>query len=490
MYRVLGRRARYIPRSTPLKWDMLGILLKELGQCTGSERAKRLCGSGFQEEPMKNFLEIARQSLKVINAREISTYEEQSNAFVREFVAFSTSTILSSGTRFVVNLVAARVLGPAQFGIWNTLNLILLYGPVLLLGVPNGMNRDVPLFRGRGDMAGVARIRSATLGFAIVASVVVGCLIVATSGYFSPAGEWVLPLQSTAVLFFASQVYNYWQMYLKSDARFSEMSKQQVWYSLLFPATVIPMLLWLGLTGYVLGQAITALLVSLLIVSSMRLRPVLSIDWQEVWRLARAGFPIMAVGLLHSLLTTVDRWVILTFLNVEQLGFYSLVIIITSTLMLLPTVVAQQVYPRMAETYGRTNAVSSLTRLVRLQVICAGMITVPVVLVIFLALPWFVNAFLPAYVPGIDAARVALLGLFFLPLSGGFGNMLNTLGKQVYYMLVQGLAVMVNLGLSVLLVRLGQGITGVATATAASYVVFSVGAAVVGIAVARRGVSC
>jgi O-antigen/teichoic acid export membrane protein len=70
----------------------------------------------------------------------------ESSLFIKEFLLFGLSSILYQGSRFVVNLGVAKILGPSTYGLWNMLNLILLYGSVIHLGVINAMNRDVPLF--------------------------------------------------------------------------------------------------------------------------------------------------------------------------------------------------------------------------------------------------------------------------------------------------------------------------------------------------------
>ena len=50
--------------------------------------------------------------------------------------------------RFIVALIAARKLGPATWGTWQLLYLILAYSSFIPLGVINGMNREIPVLNG------------------------------------------------------------------------------------------------------------------------------------------------------------------------------------------------------------------------------------------------------------------------------------------------------------------------------------------------------
>ena len=64
---------------------------------------------------------------------------------------------------------------------------------------------------------------------------------------------------------------------------------------------------------------------------------------------------------------------------------------------------------------------------------------------------------------------ILLVGLIFLSLVGGVANFLNTVDKQIYYLSVQGVMLVVTLLLSVLFVKWGLGLRGVALAGSITY---------------------
>ncbi|MCK4825606.1 oligosaccharide flippase family protein, partial [bacterium] len=352
-------------------------------------------------------------------------------------------------------------------------------GGLLHLGVVNAMNRDVPVFRGKGDTQRVYMIQSVSLGFLLISMAVTFTLLLIFS---LTLNDRVFRTQIfiLTLLLLIYQFYIYLQTCLQADIQFSKLSNQQLIYGSLLPLITIPLALTYGLSGFIAGQAFVTGLVIIFILRSwtFNLKPIF--NRQETIRLIRVGMPIMLVGLLYAFLTTADRLVIAAFLDIKQLGFYTLAIMVLSIVTLIPMVVAQQFYPRMAETWGRTSSTIEVRKLAIRQALMATGITLPVpILIIIVATP-FVIQFLPEYQPGILPMKIVAIGPIFLALSGGFANMLNTLDKQKYYLVIQFIALMINVSLNIVFIKLGFGIAGVGTGTCLSYLVYSILLIIVG----------
>jgi Na+-driven multidrug efflux pump len=74
-----------------------------------------------------------------------------------------------------------------------------------------------------------------------------------------------------------------------------------------------------------------------------------------------------------------------------------------------------------------------------------------------------------AYVPGITAMKISLISPVFLAIANSYTNFLNTINKQFYVLLIQGAAIIINILLNIILIKMGLGIKGVAVATAFTY---------------------
>lgn len=401
----------------------------------------------------------------------------------REFLLFAVSTVLLQASRFAVNLFAAKRLGPETWGFWYVLNLALAYGGLAHLGVINAMNRDVPVFRGKGDADKVHLIQSVSVGVLLVTTTVAGLIMLVSLTFLENIPR--APLATLIVLFIATQPYFFLQVYLKSDGQFERLSLQQLLLAIIFPLGVVPLTIRYGLSGFIAGQALVTVLISLFILRTWTLHLKPSFDFQETLRLIRVGLPIMLVGLMYTLLTTADRWVITALLDVQQLGYYSLAIMVLGVLSLVPMVIAQQMYPRMAEAWGRTNHPGEVLRWALRQMGMAVAVTIPIILILYFAAPPLIETFLPAYLEGVTPVKIILLGPLFLAFSGGFANLLNTLDKQVYYLAIQAAALLVNVGLNIFFVKAGLGISGVALGTTLTYAVYGLALVAVGIWLTR-----
>jgi O-antigen/teichoic acid export membrane protein len=395
-------------------------------------------------------------------------------SFLRESVLFSASTILFHASRLGVHLFAASRLDPAVFGLWNALSLILLYGSIVTLGLIPAMNRELPLWQGRGDRSQAVRVRSVCWGWTVCSSLGAGLLLLAVSVLATLPPTTRTVLWWLGPLFVADQLYAYFQAYLKSDQRFGLMSRQQFLFAALLPVVAGPLILVHGLAGYMAGQAVGMLMLCVYIARKTGFRGNVKLERHEIGRLAHIGMPLLAAGLLLGFLITIDRWVIVTLLGIRPLGYFSISILVTGLLSLIPAAISQQVYPRMAETFGRSSTYAALTPWIQVQNLFITGAMLLVVVPVYFLLPVVVDGLLPQYRPGLGAARITLAGVLFLPLAGGAGNFLAVVNKQMYAVGLQLLTLLFNLAFNVTAVRLGMGLEGVALGTALSYLFYMV----------------
>lgn len=391
---------------------------------------------------------------------------------VGEFGFFAGSTLLVQGSRFIVNVVAARMLGPFNFGVWNAVSSILVYGLSAHAGVLNGMNREVPFHAGRGDPEKVSHIFRVSLGIGLLSAFVAGLVTLGASQLPFWGNTVRTALIAAASLLLVQQVYQFFQFALKSSIRFDLMSWQQLGLALAFPAVVLPLTARFGLAGFITGQALATGLVVVLITRLVPFRLGLAWDWVEAVRLARIGFPIMSAGILYAFLTTLDRWVVLALLGTVSLGYYSLAILTMGVLGVLPNVVSDQMYPRMALTFGSRQAYRPLLPLIRQQLVMSTAVIAPVLAVVALVVLPLAPRYLPAFAPGVVPAQIASISFVFLAISGGFGNFLNTVGRQRSYLAAQVMAVLLNGAFSIVFVKAGWALKGVALSLVVSYAIY------------------
>lgn len=368
-------------------------------------------------------------------------------------------------------LVVASLVSPAEWGNWYLLNLIIVYGMLTQLGALNGMNREVPAALGQGRSDEAVDLRRATLAV-LVSSIAVSSAALLAFGALLPGVGLTDVFVLTIVLLFANQVYGYVTTSLRSTTSFTELSRLQVLRAVVYPVLAIGGAALLQVPGFILGQAVALLFAALVGTGTgtVAWRP--KFDFNLARRLIRVGFPIMLVGFVHSLFATVDRWVVAGFRGSEALGHYSLAIMALGAVALVPLVISQQFYPRMAFAWSANQDAEELRRLADRQRLLSFTVVLPVVVLLVLVAPPVVRALLPQYAAGIPALVVTLLIPLVSTVGEGFGNVLNVLDRQSWYLAAIIAAVVVNLGVSIALIE-PLGIVGVAIGTSVAFAVLS-----------------
>lgn len=394
------------------------------------------------------------------------------NPLLREFSFFGSSTLLFQISRVLVELTAAKLLGPVNWGIWYLLNLVIAYRGLISFGIDNGMNREVPINLGKGNKTKAVDLQNITFTSLIYTSLI-GCSVIFIASFLLDdiklrrALWWLIPL------FIANQFYYFLSMSLKATSLFAKLSKKQVIFSISFPLTALPLTYLFGLVGFIAGFTISLLVSSLYIYVNSPINYNFKFDLQLSLNLMKIGFPIMAVGIAYAFFNTVDRWIIGLLIGTEELGYYSMSIIVFGGMTLFPKVISQQLYPRMAYDWGKSKSVDKLLFWTRQQTKYTALLIIPLLLFALIIFPFIIKNWLPDYTQGITALKIILLGTISMPLSAGWGNIMNILDKQIYYLSIIVFGVLLNLFLNYLLVIMGFGINGVAAGTTITFFIYN-----------------
>jgi O-antigen/teichoic acid export membrane protein len=386
--------------------------------------------------------------------------------------AYLGQTLLAQVALLGGGIVVARLLGPTDYGLWSALQLLTIYGAYASLGFLNALNREVPIHRGRGEEAKVARMRDASLGGTVGLSVLLG------GGIFAYAlwhRERLDPNLLMGIAFMAGivalqQISGFFDVLFRSANDFATVGRLRLYRTLAEMTLAVVFVSALSFLGRLLAALATwVFLIGYAIRrNSFRLRP--RWDPGEVGRLIRLGLPLMAVEVLYGTLTSLDRVMIAHHLDRTALGYYSVGLMVVSFLFVVPRVVWEVLYPRFGERFGETGQAAALERLVLVPLFGMAGVMALLVGVVVIILPVGLAVVLPGYMEGLDAARVLVWGAFFLALVAGPGNFVLTVTRrQTWLILVYGAGVGFAAAFSWIALSLGYGILGVALGTTLAY---------------------
>ncbi len=390
---------------------------------------------------------------------------------IKSAMQFSGATAVSQAAGTVGTWLAAFLLGPPVFGIWLGMRLIVDYGQLLHLGSIFGMHRNLPVLRGRGDEAAIAEVKRTVFSFALTTAGIGALATAVVSSFWPRPSERPILLALVAVLF-TNQVKAYYVTLFKAQNRFRESST-----SLLIGAVAalasIPLIWAAGLGGFVAGLALQAACETGYLVVRSEV-PRLEIRFRVLRQQLGIGLVMTLIVFGTTLLTSIDRTVILEKLDSTHLGYYGIAFLLTTFMTGVAGVPAAILYPRLSEQYGRTGRPADLAPLViePLRVLSVGFAVISGALA--LALPPAVHLLLPKYAPGVSAARLSLVGIYCYVVVFVAQMAFYTLNWQKLFLGVLLGSAAASYGLARLFVGIVPGLGAVAAGCSAGLVVFMV----------------
>ncbi|MFC1804292.1 oligosaccharide flippase family protein [Candidatus Omnitrophota bacterium] len=196
----------------------------------------------------------------------------------------------------------------------------------------------------------------------------------------------------------------------------------------------------------------------------------LQIDLGVLRHLIKIAFPLLLVELSFIALSTADRLMIIKFLDVTQLGFYGLGVLVISAIFYIPIAIQFVTYPYLLERYGRTQEIKSLSQYLLPPTIFLSYLIPLLIGIILITIHLPIKYFLSSFLPGLGAIKILIAGTFFYSLVYLPSNFLIALKKHYKIIQIQSVLIIVNIILNYAFISMGMGIKGVALGTSISYV--------------------
>lgn len=383
----------------------------------------------------------------------------------------SISNVISNVVLFARQLLDASLLGPVAFGFWVLLKLIRDYSTNLTLGITDGLHREIPILRGQGLDHLIPRAKGTVSRYILCVGILSGVSLLIMALLPVLPQRWRLGCLYLSVQTFLQLWLTYYQAVFRAEARFREVSTLQI-ISASGALLTVPFVLRWRLEGVLLGQIVISLMT--LTYCVRREWPYINAphDWEVLLHLGRVGIPIMLVSFAALFLLSADRIVIAKVGSMEKLGLYGFAQTVTLVPFALGGIVNAVMFPRFCEEYGRRSNSRAMRRHV-LQPLQGEAIVFPLIVgALDVLLEPLLTRFAGDYLDAIPLCRILLYGMLFYVFAGMCANLLVAINKTWIYVWSLAVAGALNVGLAVLVIKLGYGITGVAGVAAASLTLF------------------
>lgn len=325
--------------------------------------------------------------------------------------ALAGGNVVASGLQMLSGFLTARATLPAVLGLFNGIGLVKGYAPFLLLGITNGLNRELPYYVGKGDQGRVRELAAAAQAWALLLASLAATALLGVAVWQLALQKWELAAgwaTSAVTIFCLFYGTHYLQVTYRTRGDFARLAFVNVVQNTVLLAGVA-LVWWLAFYGLCLRALLAgATQVALLWYwRPVKVWPAWNVG--HLWHLLKIGAPIFAVGMTYAYWATLDATLVLHYLGTRGLGLYALVLMSGATLQLLPDALGQVLYPRMAEHFGRTGDMRTMVKLAIRPMVFSLAAMVPLVVVGWWLLPGVVTFLLPKYAEAIPAAQWSLL---------------------------------------------------------------------------------
>ncbi len=248
---------------------------------------------------------------------------------------------------FVIGLVIARIMGPADFGGYSYAYTLIA---LLMLTVSLGLNgvvvkQVVDRPHDAGEILGTACVLQAAAAAAVVAVLALVPMVIGWTGDHYARLALIMAL---GLLFRPSEPVRYW-FESQVSAKYAVMADNAAF---VIGATMKlgSLWLWRSLTALAWATAAEMALSGIFLVLIYRQRGRHDARWRLSGRTARAllgaGWPLLLAGLSIALYTRIDQVILMALRGPTETGIFSAAARIGEMLYVVPTVIATTFFPR------------------------------------------------------------------------------------------------------------------------------------------------
>lgn len=393
-----------------------------------------------------------------------------------DYIIVSGTTIISALISFLYNIVIRRYIPPYDYGIFTTANLLLAYSTYFQLGTLNSYNRDYPQLVGAQNEETANYNKNVVASFMLLVYLLVCGIVIAIviSAWLNERIETKLAIGflTTSIVAVFTIFASFMDSTLKAEGKFRYTSYLSIVKIVSTCAIGLLFVKRIGVYALFLSSFISVLII-ILINGKFFVKLKWKYDIKLIGNMIRSGSPLVINGVAWTVMMSIDQFIILRFLTMEDLGAYSIGLLGFSTLVLIPQSISQIFYIKMSIKFGKTKNREILINDCLEYTRILSLITAITAVGAFIVLPIFIRVVMPAYTKGIGAAQILIIGVALYATSILFSNVLNIL-KMNYRLLISTMIVCgANFILSTSFVLFNRSLNSVALGTSISYALYS-----------------
>lgn len=373
------------------------------------------------------------------------------NILKNNIFIFTISRYLGYGLRVIRSILIAKFLGPYFFGIWGFLNLIQRYLLYTSFGVPNAVTVELST-EGIVHQEKQKKIIGVASTFSVLVFVLLTVCGIGIQFFEIPLSEKYKLSQFTIILGIIIGLEHINQLYVNIYRVYKKLTRIIVGEQLIIIIPFAAIILYRGET------LLTALLISFMLsralaITIYTIKPpfILSFSFNisQLKELLSIGIPLLIKNLSFVLITLTAHTIISIYYSVEEMGYYSLALRISSTTLLGLNTVAWVIFPKILSKTSKNVPDEEVIATVRKINDLYSTSVFLFVYGVIIAMP-VLFMLLPNYQPASPVLYILLLSQAIISVSFGYNSVAIARKKQLKVAQISIIAVIFVASLSLI----------------------------------------
>jgi O-antigen/teichoic acid export membrane protein len=341
---------------------------------------------------------------------------KKKHQIIKDTAHYGAARYLTLVVSFVVSILQKKMLGPALTGVWNVLALVKMYTQFGDLGIGRAIELKLPALYSRQEKEEFERIKDIGFSSTMLLMIFVNLIILAATFFVHSLENRILIIGVRLIVMISilESMANYvTSASFTCKKRFSLFGSQIIRAELIFSLVSIIGIFFFKLYGLLIALAFMVVYEYYFVIAKTRDKYTLRLNLKETVSLITIGLPLIVYALIMRTYENIDRIVIVRYLTLEKLGYYSIATMIFTSVNDFPLVVGKIFYPRIVSLFSEEKESKVLiSYLLKSQAILMFVMML-IISSLFFFFPLLINYFLPKFVYGIRSMQILVFCAFF-----------------------------------------------------------------------------
>jgi O-antigen/teichoic acid export membrane protein len=387
---------------------------------------------------------------------------------VKTIARYASSNFYRQFTSLLNAFIRPKLLSPELYGLWHILILIPGYAIYTNLGAMSIMRYLIPYHKSRNEDTLIEEIKSNVIYGTLATKLLIAVVLLLIAVFSDMSLKIRVGLVTMAFVVILEWYYYYYVTILQSYHEFKLISSANYLKPTVTLITGALLIYFFNIYGVYATAVLSLLVVILYLRSQYRLSSHKKFNLTAFISLVKKGFPIMLMNVCTTLISSVDKIIIAGFLETRHMGYYGIAIMVHHVIMNVPVASRDVMDTRLMQNIDKLSREEVLRDFFFKPLVNTAYFMPFLAGTVIITLPAAITLLLPRYAEGVVASQILVLGCYFFALSFVARGLIVANQWQFKISKLMTIALIINITVSIFLLKSGFGISGVAAGSSLS----------------------